>query len=121
MNARTDKIGAYLMKDSERGIFIRGSSTAASFMKRLEGHAESSELTSESDEDSNLYSLYPSEAERRIIRLGQNAKQQLVFGLMVKPKWLSDGTRIKVTHWRLCLYGMQSHSVAMMSGAQCLV
>jgi hypothetical protein len=50
------------VKDSERGIFIRGSSTAASFMKRLEGHAKASKLTSESDKDSHLHSLYPHEA-----------------------------------------------------------
>jgi hypothetical protein len=81
-------------------------------MKRLEGHAESSELTSETDKYSIIFTVcIPTRQQRRIIGLGQNAKQQLlVFGLMlVKPKWLSDGTRIKVTHWRICLYGMQSH------------
>jgi len=102
------RTGAYLMKDdSERGTFIRDSSTAASFMKRLEGHAESSKLTSESDKDSNLYSLYPHEAATEDNKT--NANQQLVFGLMVKPKGLSDGIIIKVTHWRrICLYRMQS-------------
>eukprot|EP00979_Chaetoceros_neogracilis_P001726 scaffold305_cov267-Chaetoceros_neogracile.AAC.43 len=60
-NERTNRIGAYLMKDSVRGKFIRGGSTAASFMKRQEGHTKASKLTSESDRDSRLYSLYPHE------------------------------------------------------------
>ena len=39
-NERTNRIGTYLVKDSERGNFVRGGSTAASFMKLLEGHAK---------------------------------------------------------------------------------
>ena len=65
-------IGAYLMKDSDRGDMIRAGSTTTSFGKRLREHLKCSKLKQDSDKTSRLYASYPHEeaSEKDIQRTG---------------------------------------------------